>query len=70
MNELHYLVEKYPNKPWTWYELSCNPSITPDFVERYIDKPWNWCWLSCNTFVSKQKEKQKEKQKRKLECIV
>ena len=35
-------VEKYPNKPWNWYEISSNPNITMEFVEKYPDKPWNW----------------------------
>ena len=35
-------VEKYPDKPWDWYGLSCNPNITMEIVEKYPDKPWNW----------------------------
>ena len=36
------IVEKYPDKPWDWYEFSYNPNITMEIVEKYPDKPWNW----------------------------
>jgi hypothetical protein len=26
------LLEMFPDQPWNWDQLSCNPSITPSFV--------------------------------------
>ena len=49
------IIEKYPDKPWDWYGLSCNPNITMDIIEKYSDKPWNWDGISCNKFL-KEKE--------------
>ena len=40
------IVEKYPDKPWNWYRISCNPNITMEIVEKYPDKPWDWYGLS------------------------
>ena len=33
-----YLIEKYPDKPWYWYELSENPSITMSYILNNSDK--------------------------------
>jgi hypothetical protein len=44
------IVKKYPDKPWNWDYLSCNPNITMDIVETYPDKPWNWACLSEHLF--------------------
>ena len=38
MNILIYLLEKYPEKPWNWYEISYNPNITMEFIEKHINK--------------------------------
>jgi hypothetical protein len=35
------MIEKYPKKPWNWYEISCNPNISIEMIEKYPDKPWN-----------------------------
>ena len=36
------IIEKYPNKPWNWKGISCNPNITMEFIEKYPNKPWRW----------------------------
>jgi len=46
MIKIYTLLEKYLDKPWNFYYLSRNPSITLDFIERHLDKPWNWDYLS------------------------
>ena len=42
------MVERHPDKPWSWAGLSYNRNITLDMVERHPDKPWDWYGLSCN----------------------
>jgi hypothetical protein len=49
---------------WGSVGLSCNPSITPDFVERNLDQEWDWGFLglSMNTsmtfnFIEKHNDK-------------
>jgi len=44
------LIEKYPNKPWKWDGISCNPNITMEFIEKHIDKI-NFEGLSKNKFT-------------------
>jgi hypothetical protein len=54
INDLLYLIEKYPYKEWNWVLLSRNPIVTPEFVEKFIDKPWDWSrWgLSLNLSIT------------------
>ena len=33
MNILMYLLEKHPEKPWSWYGISRNPNMTMEFIE-------------------------------------
>ena len=42
MNVLEYLLEKYPNKPWNWEEMSKNHNLTMELIEKYPNKLWNW----------------------------
>jgi len=49
-NHLLILLKKYPNKPWNWYGLSCNPNITWEIVQNNPNKPWSWDGLSFNQF--------------------
>jgi hypothetical protein len=44
-------VQQHPDKPWNWYELSCNPNITREIVQNHLDKPWDWGGLSQNPFT-------------------
>ena len=46
--DITYLIEKYPDKRWNWYELSANPNITMSYIINNPDKPWDWCCLSLN----------------------
>ena len=49
---ISYLVLKYPDKPWDWFGLSMNPSISWEVVQVNLDKPWNYDKLSCNSSIS------------------
>jgi hypothetical protein len=40
------MVERYPDKPWYWHEISKNPNLTFDFIEKYPDKDWDWTRIS------------------------
>ena len=52
MNVLEYLLEKYPNKPWDWSDISANPNITMEIIEKCPDKPWEWDWISRNPNIT------------------
>ena len=41
-----------PDKPWDWFNLSNNPSITWKNVQENLDKPLNWIELSCNPSIT------------------
>jgi len=60
MNTLEYLLEKYPDKPWDWLNISDNPNITIEIIEKYIDKI-DFDTLSYNEFTYQNKlNRQKE----------
>ena len=40
------IIDKYPNLPWLWRDVSFNTNLTFKFVEKYIDKDWYWFHLS------------------------
>ena len=46
------IIDKYPNKPWNWDYISCNPNIIMDMIEKYPDKPWNWHYISSNRNIT------------------
>ena len=52
MNPLLYLLEKYPEKPWDWLEISRNPNITMEDIERHPEKPWDWYYISNNPNIT------------------
>ena len=41
-------IEKKPDKPWNWRNISINPNLTIKFLEKNPDKPWNWYDISYN----------------------
>ena len=45
-------LKNISDKPWDWYGLSKNPTITMEFVEKYLDKPWNWYVLFENLNIT------------------
>ena len=49
---LEQLLLKYPDKPWGWGNISCNPNITMDFIEAHPDKPWNWDYILANPNIT------------------
>ena len=51
MNILH-LVNKYPDKPWDWYNISRNPNITMAYILANADKPWDWSGISYNKNIT------------------
>ena len=49
LTPLENLLLKYPKKPWDWYGISRNPSLTMGFLGNNLEKyPWNWCGISRN----------------------
>ena len=48
MNTLTYLLEKHPELPWNWDDISMNTNITMEFIETYPEKPWDWFHISMN----------------------
>lgn len=35
-NAFKYLLNKYPNNDWDWYNISSNPNITISFIKKYF----------------------------------
>ena len=62
-NALTFLLNKYPNKNWDWFELSKNPNITKEYIDNNLHFPWNWnLGVSSNRnvdieFIEKHKDK-------------
>ncbi len=52
MTTLEKLLVIFPDKPWNFNRLSCNPGITSDFVDRHLDKPWNIYGLCINPSIT------------------
>ena len=36
------IIEKRPDKPWDWKDISRNPNITMEIIDKYPNKPWDW----------------------------
>jgi hypothetical protein len=36
------VIEKYPNIPWDFTEVSYNDQVSAEVVDRFPDKPWDW----------------------------
>ena len=54
------IINKYPDKPWHWYDISMNPNITMEDIEKNIGKI-NFNLLSRNEFTYQNKlNRQKE----------
>ena len=51
-NTLVKLLEKFPDKPWYFDQLSRNSSITFETVLANPDKPWDWLGLSWNPSIT------------------
>ena len=47
-----YLVNKYPDKPWNWPNISCNKNITMADILENADKPWDWNSISRNPNIT------------------
>ena len=45
-------IEKHPEKPWDWVDISRNPNITMEFIEKHPEKDWNWYWISRNPNIT------------------
>lgn len=41
-NALTFLLNKYPDKNWDWFELSKNSNITKEFIDNNLHFPWDW----------------------------
>ena len=42
----------HPGKPWNWWRLSANPSITIEDVLAHPNRPWDWKLLSENPNIT------------------
>jgi hypothetical protein len=51
---LEKLVERFPNKPWSWHWMSLNPAITPKFIEAHLRKKWDWKFLCINSSLTEE----------------
>ena len=51
-NSLTILIDRFPNKPWSYDILSGNPNITWETVQANPDKPWNYNLLSGNPSIT------------------
>ena len=45
-------IEKHPEKPWDWEDISCNDNITMEMIEKHPEKPWDWEAISCNQNIT------------------
>ena len=50
--DITYLLKKYPDKQWNWFNLSSNKNITMSDVLNNPDKPWDWSRLSENKNIT------------------
>ncbi len=48
MNILQELLKKFPDKPWDWNGIACNPNITMNDINDNPNKPWDWRKISKN----------------------
>ncbi len=46
MNTFLYLLEKYPDLPWRYNDLSRNPNISLKYIKNNPDEEWNWKYIS------------------------
>ena len=44
------MLNEYSDKPWNWYLISCNPSLTVEMIYKYPDKDWNFEEITQNLF--------------------
>jgi hypothetical protein len=51
---LHYMLLKYSDRPWSYSNLSVNPSITPEIIfdPAFAEKKWDWHSLCQNPALS------------------
>lgn len=52
MNDLTKLLEAFPEKNWSWYQLSLNPNITLDYVLSHPEMKWDLTALPMNPNVT------------------
>jgi len=42
ISELHKLLGKYPNKPWSWEAVSSNPALAIEYCDKHPEMPWSF----------------------------
>ena len=60
-------MEANPDKPWDWYGLSSNSSITWEIVEANPDKPWDWEYYHK---INLQKQKKNSKKEYRIRSFI
>jgi hypothetical protein len=46
------IVQQNPDKPWDWFGISANPTLSWGFIQKNPDKPWDWCFISENPNIT------------------
>ena len=46
------IIEKHPEKPWEWADISWNPNLTMEFIEKHPEEDWNWNLISVNPNIT------------------
>ena len=46
------IIEKSPDKPWDWEDISDNPNITMEIIEKHPEKSWKWAAISINPNIT------------------
>ena len=52
INDILYILKKYPNPRWRLKTLSVNPKLTMEIVKNNMDIKWNWKYLSFNSNIT------------------
>ena len=45
-------IRKYPEKNWTFYNISKNPNIKLEDILNNLDLPWDWNFISMNPNIT------------------
>lgn len=52
MTRLEEILLEYPSAPWDWNSVSCNPSISFQYILNHPELPWNPRYVSRNKSIT------------------
>lgn len=52
LTDLERLILEFPEADWNWNQLSCNSSITWEFIRKHPTLPWKYNFVSANKNIS------------------